>query len=110
RFRSELWPNSVWPGALLVNGDLVGTWRRQVGRVTVRAWRPLEPEVKEAVGEEVSRMPIESATKEVRWSAGDGPLSVARRPLVSSRTMPSPLLFGPRRAPDGPSPTASPLR
>src|SRR5256885_125257 len=63
RFRSELWPNSVWPGALLVNGDLVGTWRRQVGRVTVRAWRPLEPEVKEAVEEEVSRMPIESATK-----------------------------------------------
>jgi len=74
RFRSELWPNSVWPGALLVNGDLVGTWRRQVGRVTVRVWRPLEPEVKEAVEEEVSRMPIESATKDVRWSTGDGPL------------------------------------
>src|SRR5207253_9651544 len=52
RFRSELWPNSVWPGALLVNGGLVGTWRRQVGRVTVRAWRPLEPEVREAVEEE----------------------------------------------------------
>ena len=74
RFRSELWPNSVWPGALLVNGDLVGTWRRQVGRVTVRGWRPLEPEVREAFEEEVSRMPIESATKEVRWSTGHGPL------------------------------------
>src|SRR5947208_1460085 len=74
RFRSELWPKSVWPGALLLNGELVGTWRRQVGRVTVRAWRPLEPEVKEAVEEEVSRMPIESATKDIRWSTGDGPL------------------------------------
>ena len=74
RFRSELWPKSVWPGALLVNGELVGTWRRQMGRVTVRAWRSLEPEVKEAVEEEVSSMPIESATKEVRWSAGDVPL------------------------------------
>ena len=74
RFRSELWPNSVWPGALLVDGDLVGTWRRPVGRVTVRAWRPLEPEVKEAVEEEVSRMPIESATKEVRWSTSGVPL------------------------------------
>ena len=74
RFRSELWPKSVWPGALLVNGELVGTWRRQVGRVTVRAWRPLEPEVKEAVEEEVSRMPIESATKAVRWLTGDVPL------------------------------------
>jgi len=74
RFRSELWPKSVWPGALLVNGELVGTWRRQVGRVTVRAWRPLEPDVKDAVEEEVFRMPIESVTKEVRWSKGDVPL------------------------------------
>ena len=74
RFRSELWPKSVWPGALMVNGEIAGTWRRQVGRVTVRVWRPLESEVKEAVEEEVSRMPIESAKKEVRWSMGDAPL------------------------------------
>ena len=74
RFRSELWPKSVWPGALLVNGELVGTWRRQLGRVTVRAWRPLEPEVKEAVEEEVSWMPIESTKKEIRWSTRDVPL------------------------------------
>src|SRR5881275_327395 len=68
RFQSELWPKSVWPGALLVNGELVGTWRRQEGRVTVRAWRKVGPDVKEAVEAEVSGMPIESATKEVRWS------------------------------------------
>jgi hypothetical protein len=74
RFRAELWPKSVWPGALMVNCELVGTWRRQVGRVTVRAWRQLEPEVKEAVEVEVSGMPIESARKEVRWSTGDVPL------------------------------------
>ena len=74
RARSELWPKSVWPGALLVNGELVGTWRRQVGRVTVRTWRPLETEVKEAVEEEVSGMPIQSARKEVRWSTSDVPL------------------------------------
>jgi len=34
----------------------------------------LEPGVKEAVEEEVSQMPIESAKKEVRWSTGDVPL------------------------------------
>ena len=73
RFRSELWPKSVWPGALMVNGDLVGTWRRQVGRVTLRAWRPLEREVKEAVEEEVSGMPIETARKEVHWTTSDVP-------------------------------------
>src|SRR5438094_4838094 len=74
RARSQLWPRSVWPGALLVNGELVGTWRRQVGRVTVRMWRPLETGVKEAVEEEVSAMPIQSAWKEVRWSNSDVPL------------------------------------
>src|SRR3989441_999097 len=74
RYRSELWPKSVWPGALMVNGELVGTWRRQMGRVTVRPWRRLEPEVKDAVKEEVSGMPIESARKEVRWSTSNVPL------------------------------------
>ena len=74
RLRSELWPKSVWPGSLLVNGALLGTWRRQLGRVTVRAWRPLGADVKEAVEEEVSGMPIESARKEVRWSKSDAPL------------------------------------
>ena len=78
RLRSELWPKSVWPGALMVNGEILGTWRRQVGRVTVRARRPLESEVKDAVEEEVSGMPIESARKEVRWSTGDVPLCGAR--------------------------------
>jgi len=73
-FRSELWPKSVWPGALMVNCELVGTWRRQVGRVTVRAWRPLGREVRDAVEEEVSGMPIESAGKEIRWSTSDVPL------------------------------------
>ncbi len=68
RYRSELWPKSVWPGALLVNGELVGAWRRQRGRVTLRAWRPLESEVKVAVGEEVGGMPSEKAKKELRWS------------------------------------------
>jgi winged helix DNA-binding protein len=74
RFRSELWPKSVWPGALLVNGELVGAWRRQVGRVTMRAWRPLAPVVKEAVAEEVSGMPIETTTKELLWSKSRVPL------------------------------------
>jgi len=57
-----------------VNGEVVGTWRRQAGRVTLRAWRKLGPYAKEAVEEEVSGMPIESATKEVRWSTSSVPL------------------------------------
>ena len=74
RLRSELWPKSVWPGALLVNGEIVGVWRRQVGRVTVRAWRPVEPEVKEILQGEVSSMPIESARKTIHWRTSDAPI------------------------------------
>lgn len=72
QFRSELWPKSVWPGALMVNDEIVGTWRRQQGRVTVRPWRRLAREVIAAVETEVSNMPIESARKEVRWSTVAG--------------------------------------
>jgi len=67
RFRSELWPKSVWPGALLVHGELAGTWRRQAGWVTIRAWRRMKPEIREVVEREVDAMPIESAKKGVRW-------------------------------------------
>lgn len=67
RFRAELWPKSVWPGALMVDGELAGTWRRQAGRVSVRAWHKLELHTKAAVEREVLAMPVESARKDVRW-------------------------------------------
>ncbi len=67
RFRSELWPKSdVWPGTLLVHGELAGTWRRQAGWVTIRAWRRINSEIREIAEREVDSMPIES-TKKVRW-------------------------------------------
>jgi hypothetical protein len=66
-FLAELWPKSVWPGALFVGGELAGTWRRSQGRVTIRPWRKLAEEIMEAVDWEVQHMPIESARKEVRW-------------------------------------------
>lgn len=68
RLRNELWPKSVWPGALLVNGELVGTWRRRQGQVAVRAWRILIPKIREAVQREVRAMPLGSHGKAVRWS------------------------------------------
>ena len=65
--RAELWPKSVWPGALFVRGELVGTWRRTQGCVTISPWRKFPSEIMEAVEREVQRMPIESKKKEVRW-------------------------------------------
>lgn len=65
--RAELWPRSVWPGALFVRGELVGTWRRQLGRVTIRPWRKISSGDKEAVRKEVETMPIDSDSREVNW-------------------------------------------
>jgi hypothetical protein len=58
--RANLWPRSVWPGALFVEGELAGTWRRQQGRFVVFPWAKLNSQIKEAVEVEVETMPIES--------------------------------------------------
>lgn len=39
--RGELWTSRVWPGALLLAGDVAGTWRRADNVLTVRPWRRL---------------------------------------------------------------------
>ena len=39
--RAELWTTRVWPGAVLVGGDIVGTWRRAQADVTIASWRRL---------------------------------------------------------------------
>ena len=52
----------------MVDGELVGTWRRRLGRVLVHAWRKIEAETKSSVESEVHAMPVESPKKEVRWA------------------------------------------
>jgi hypothetical protein len=57
--RRALWPPStVWPGGLLVDGELAGTWRRRQGRVTVSPWSPLDDVVREAVEREAAAFPL----------------------------------------------------
>jgi DNA glycosylase AlkZ-like len=68
--RDTLWTPRVWPGALLVGGEIAGTWRR-VGRiVSVQAWRPLSPAERDAVTAEAETLPLpglESHRITVRW-------------------------------------------
>lgn len=56
----QLWPVLGRPGAVLVDGDLVGTWRpRQRGSlltVMVQPWRGLSPTTRRAVGEQAERL------------------------------------------------------
>lgn len=56
--RAALWTSRVWPGAVLVDGDVVGTWRRAHDVVTVVPWTDLSPRAREAVEREAASLPL----------------------------------------------------
>ena len=58
RRRSELWTTRVWPGALLVGGEIAGTWRRSAAEVSIDTWRRLSPTEREAVEAEAISLPL----------------------------------------------------
>jgi hypothetical protein len=56
--RRALWTPRVWPGALLVDGELVGTWRRARETVTIQTWRHLSRAARDAVVAEAESLPL----------------------------------------------------
>jgi hypothetical protein len=58
RKRRELWTPRVWPGAVLVGGEVVGTWRRAQRTVTVQSWQRLSRPAREAVLAEAESLPL----------------------------------------------------
>ena len=67
--RRELWTTRVWPGALLVEGEIAGTWRRAGAVMTVQPWRRLSPAERNAVAAEAESFPLPGIDKRiiVRW-------------------------------------------
>jgi len=59
--RRELWTPRVWPGAILVAGNIVGTSRRAQGRVTIQTWQRLSRTAREAVVTEAESLPLPDA-------------------------------------------------
>jgi hypothetical protein len=70
--RDTLWTSRVWPGAVLVGGEIAGTWRRAKAVVEVMPWRSLAVAEREAVEAEAASLPLPDAPvpASVRW--GDG--------------------------------------
>ena len=64
--RRELWTPRVWPGAVLVGGDIVGTWRRAQAEVTIASWRRLSRLEREVVEAEAVSMPLSRIGQPVR--------------------------------------------
>ena len=56
--RVELWTTRVWPGALLVGGEIAGVWRRSAAEVLIDAWRRLSRSEWEAVEAEAAALPL----------------------------------------------------
>ena len=67
--RRALWTPRVWPGGLLVGGEIAGTWRRAEAVMTVQPWRRLSPAERDAVVAEAEALPLSTAQRRitVRW-------------------------------------------
>jgi winged helix DNA-binding protein len=67
--RRALWTPRVWPGGVLVDGEVVGTWRRSAGTVTLQAWRRLTRAARAAVEVEAASLPLPDLPGRVvvRW-------------------------------------------
>ena len=56
--RERLWTPRVWPGALLVKGEIRGTWRRANRVVRIEPWVRLPRSTREAIEAEAGALPL----------------------------------------------------
>jgi hypothetical protein len=72
RRRGALWTSRVWPGALLVEGEIAGTWRRAAHVLTIQPWHPLSPAQYAAVEAEAASLPLPGINRpvDIRWDHG----------------------------------------
>jgi hypothetical protein len=68
--RAELWTSRVWPGAVLLAGEVVGTWRRAQATLSISTWRDLMPSERSAVEAEAASLPLPGIGRDivVRWN------------------------------------------
>lgn len=69
--RAALWTSRVWPGAVLVGGEIVGTWRRTAADLTVQSWRRLTRVERDAVETEAASLPLPDLPGPIRVGWGD---------------------------------------
>jgi hypothetical protein len=56
--RAALWTTRVWPGAVLLNGEIVGIWRRSAADVSIESWRRLSSTERAAIEAEALSLPL----------------------------------------------------
>jgi DNA glycosylase AlkZ-like len=67
--RQRLWTSRVWPGALLVEAEIRGTWRRASHVVRIETWARLSRRTRDAIESEASVLPLPGLDRpiEVVW-------------------------------------------
>ncbi len=69
--RAELWTSRVWPGAILLGGEVRGTWRRAHDVVTAQAWGRFSAAERQAVETEAASLPLPGLDRpiSVQWTS-----------------------------------------
>jgi hypothetical protein len=69
--RAALWTSRAWPGAVLLEGEIAGTWRRSQGDLTIQPWRRLTRAERDGVEAEAEALPLPGVEGRiaVRWDA-----------------------------------------
>jgi len=66
--RERLWTSRVWPGALLVEGEIRGTWRRAQHAVRIETWTRLTARAREAIEAEANALPLPGLEREIEMA------------------------------------------
>jgi hypothetical protein len=61
----------VWPGALLIEGEIRGTWRRAQHTVRIDAWGRLSRRMRDAIEAEAGALPLPGIDRsiDIVWEA-----------------------------------------
>jgi hypothetical protein len=63
--RPRLWTPRVWPGALLVEGEIRGTWRRAHHTVRIDAWARLSRGTRDVIEAEARALPLPGVDRDI---------------------------------------------
>jgi hypothetical protein len=64
--RPQLWTSRVWPGAVLLDGEIAGTWRRAGSEVDIDPWRDLSPAERTVIEAEAVTLPLPDLRTPIR--------------------------------------------
>lgn len=66
--RRQLWPQAPSPGALVIGGEIAGTWRRRATTVEFSPWFQVEPEHRTAAEEIAAAWPLGEIPGAIKWN------------------------------------------